>query len=156
MNTENRKTSTSRSARRTILLAIAAMIAISALAAYSAGVSADTIKRFVLSSSAEGGISQTPVSFRSEASSLTAPEPLITTTSGSLLTARSGHTATALDDGRVLITGGDGVGSSEIYDPASGLSVSTGNLNAARSGHTATRLADGRVFISGGTVGGAA
>jgi hypothetical protein len=69
---------------------------------------------------------------------------------GTLAVVRSGHTATLLADGKVLIVGGSGDTSAEIFDPASGMSVATGNTNYARTGHTATTLSDGRVLIAGG------
>lgn len=70
---------------------------------------------------------------------------------GSTVVPRSGHTATLLQDGRVLLAGGDGFGSAEIYDPATGTFAITGTMNVARRwGHAAARLADGRVLVSGG------
>jgi hypothetical protein len=71
--------------------------------------------------------------------------------------ARTGHTATLLPDGRVLIVGGgDGrrsaVASAELWDPASETFEATGSLGHSRSGHTATLLPDGRVLIAGGGV----
>jgi hypothetical protein len=68
---------------------------------------------------------------------------------------RSGHTATLLKNGKVLIVGGwtgryDHRGSSEIFDPANGTFTATGNLVVERAGNTATLLADGRVLIAGG------
>jgi hypothetical protein len=72
---------------------------------------------------------------------------------GSLNTARDGHTATLLDDGKVLVAGGYNNGdltSTELYDPGTGTWMSTGSLNIARHGHTATLLADGRVLVAGG------
>ncbi|HSC11665.1 MAG TPA: Ig-like domain repeat protein, partial [Rhodanobacteraceae bacterium] len=78
-----------------------------------------------------------------------------------LLEARSGHSAIALADGRVLLTGGRNgdnalLASSEIYD-ASGASLNPGaSMGHARANHTSTLLADGRVLIAGGDAEGAA
>src|SRR5436190_20332683 len=74
----------------------------------------------------------------------------------SLVVPRTGHVATALSDGRVLITGGrdhDGnlVAVSEIFDPESQTSTASATLTTARVDHTATRLADGRILVAGGT-----
>src|SRR5437773_11109676 len=75
---------------------------------------------------------------------------------GLLAVPRTGHAATALADGRVLITGGrDNAGiivaTAEVFDPANQTSTAIGVLNTARIDHTATLLADGRVLIAGGT-----
>jgi hypothetical protein len=59
-----------------------------------------------------------------------------------------GHTATLLQDGRVLIVGG--FNPAEIYDPMHNLFAPTGDLTYPRGGHTATLLQDGRVLIAGG------
>jgi hypothetical protein len=63
---------------------------------------------------------------------------------------RRGHTATLLDDGKVLIVGGDNqsgmISQAEIFDPASqNLSLSAASI-VARTDHTATKLSDGRVI----------
>ena len=63
---------------------------------------------------------------------------------------RSGHTATMLTDGKVLIAGGDAAGSVELYDPAIGKWTKTGSLNTARGSHTETLLRNGKVLIVGG------
>src|SRR5207302_6361926 len=76
---------------------------------------------------------------------------------GALATARSGHTATLLQDGRVLVVGGrafDGLtelSAVEIYEPKTNQWRKTAPLSAGRSGHTATLLKDGRVLVAGGT-----
>jgi hypothetical protein len=59
---------------------------------------------------------------------------------------RSGHTATQLLDGRVLIAGG-GTDTAELYDPTSGTFTATGSMTHARTGAVATRLKDGSVLI---------
>src|SRR5438034_9583217 len=56
---------------------------------------------------------------------------------GSLNTARSGHTATLLQNGMVLVAGGldsnfDPSASAELYDLASGTWTATGSLRSAR------------------------
>jgi hypothetical protein len=73
----------------------------------------------------------------------------------SMRTARQSHTATLLNDGSVLVTGGwSGSGaalpSAELYNPAGTFTPITASMNAARRGHTATRLNDGKVLIVGG------
>ena len=73
---------------------------------------------------------------------------------GSMTTTRSGHTATLLQDGRVLVAGGynnNVVKTAELYDPPTGAWLPTGELNVARYGHTATRLVDGSVLIAKGS-----
>src|SRR5947207_2201517 len=81
---------------------------------------------------------------------------------GATIIGRASHTATLLDDGRVLITGGETVDvgllsvhhfrvpENELYDPVNGTFTQTGALHTARARHTASRLPDGRVLIVGG------
>jgi Kelch motif/Galactose oxidase, central domain len=67
---------------------------------------------------------------------------------------RFAHTATLLDDGRVLLVGGRGetvTSTAEIYDPHTKQFVVTGGLNLARYKHTAALLPDGRVLVAGGS-----
>jgi len=76
------------------------------------------------------------------------------TPTSSLNTARFLHTATLLQDGKVLVAGGSGItgisASAELYDPASGTWTATGSLNNARLFHTATLLQSGMVLAAGG------
>ncbi len=67
----------------------------------------------------------------------------------------TGHTATVLKNGKVLIAGGynkdDGFyAKTHIYDPEKGQWSNAASMGTARSGHTATLLNDGKVLVAGG------
>ncbi|MCP3098684.1 hypothetical protein LZ198_07315 [Myxococcus sp. K15C18031901] len=75
---------------------------------------------------------------------------------GYLNIARSGHTATVLADGRVLVIGGqdaDGkvLSSVEWFDPSTEKWTLTAPLSTGRASHVSALLGDGRVFVVGGT-----
>jgi hypothetical protein len=80
------------------------------------------------------------------------------TTTASLGIARWIHTATLLQNGKVLVAGGEGnsgyLASAELYDPASGTWTATASLAHARYSHTATLLPNGTVLVVGGSGGG--
>lgn len=67
---------------------------------------------------------------------------------------RSGHTATLLPNGKVLIVGGWGpsqrTATAELYDPVTGEFSYTASLFEPRASMTASLLQDGRVLIAGG------
>lgn len=75
---------------------------------------------------------------------------------GDMEVARDFHTATLLNDGTVLITGGinepvrTAHAAAEIYDPSTRTFTRVGDMIAARYVHHAAQLPDGRVLIAGG------
>src|SRR5437773_5773735 len=65
--------------------------------------------------------------------------------------ARASHTATVLNDGKVLIAGGDDAGTAEIFDPTTAsFSSALLAMAAPRIGHTATLFSDDSVLLAGG------
>jgi len=79
-------------------------------------------------------------------------------TAAPMAQARFFHTATTLDDGRVLVVGGSPAEMimaalpvpAETWDPHTGRWTPAAHPHYDRMGHTATRLPDGRVLIIGG------
>ena len=74
---------------------------------------------------------------------------------GSMGTMRVGATATLLNDGKVLVTGGENapqppLATAELFDPTTGTFTPTGSMGTARVYHTATLLKDGKVLVTGG------
>ncbi len=75
---------------------------------------------------------------------------------GTMRSARDGHTATILTNGRILAAGGTNNGvaltSAELYNPAAGTWASTGSMNVARTNARAVVLSNGSVLVVGGCV----
>jgi uncharacterized repeat protein (TIGR02543 family) len=78
------------------------------------------------------------------------------TAARSITTARQYHTATTLQNGKVLVTGGIDVNfstvlaSAALYDPVTDSWSSADFMSVARSDHAANLLKDGRVLVTGG------
>ena len=109
---------------------------------------------FTLLATAPSAVTATSASFLNVGSCPTTNSPHAT---------RSGATTTLLQDGTILITGGEDAGgqvnTAEIYNPADGTFTPTTafaggtNMNIARSQHTATLLSNGDVVIAAGATG---
>jgi len=109
---------------------------------------------FTLVATAPSAVTTTSANFLNVGSCNTANAPHAT---------RSGATSTRLQDGTILITGGQDSGglvnTAEIYNPADGTFTPTTafaggtNMNIARSQHTATLLNNGDVLITAGASG---
>ncbi|MFN7996938.1 MAG: kelch repeat-containing protein [Bryobacteraceae bacterium] len=79
------------------------------------------------------------------------------TTAGAMSSPRYYHSATLLQNGRVLVAGGCNASgcqtvtaTAELFDPATGTFTPTGSLAVPRDYHTATLLPDGTVLVAGG------
>jgi hypothetical protein len=81
---------------------------------------------------------------------------MFTLTLNNMSVARTGHNATLLADGKVLITGGNTL-IAELFDPGTGMfTQTTGQMATARTEDTATLLTNGKVLITGGLAANAA
>lgn len=89
------------------------------------------------------------------------PATRTVSSTGNLILRRQGHSATLLQNGKVLVVGGSTAHPSnptfwtqtptaELYDPATGAFSNTGSLHLGRSGHQAYLLPNGNVLIAGG------
>src|SRR5207249_4988125 len=76
------------------------------------------------------------------------------TNTGNMGIARSGHTATLLANGKVLLAGGadanDSYTNAVLYDFATEVWTATGSMTEGRQDHTATLLPNGKVLVAGG------
>jgi hypothetical protein len=73
----------------------------------------------------------------------------------SMAFARGSHTATLLNNGKVLVAGGadangNAIATAELYDPSTGTFSATGSMITARAHFAATLLSSGKVLVTGG------
>lgn len=144
-----------------------------AIATYSDGTTADVTRAVAWSSgapavatvdSASGrtlGVALGTTQITASASSIQGSTSLSVTRgawspSGPLAIGLFWHTATRLQNGKVLVAGGDqrgqrAVGFAQVYDPLTGVWARTADLARTRYLHSATLLSDGRVLVAGGT-----
>ena len=75
---------------------------------------------------------------------------------GAMRSARDGHTATILANGKILVAGGTNNGvalaSAELYNPVAGTWAATGSMHVARALASAVVLPNGSVLVMGGCV----
>jgi N-acetylneuraminic acid mutarotase len=75
---------------------------------------------------------------------------------GTMISARDGHTATILANGKILAAGGTNNGvaltSAELYNPAAGTWASTGSMHLGRTLARAVLFSNGTVLVVGGCI----
>src|SRR5215212_10047095 len=158
MTSPNRPTSSTRLlSNRTIRLTVLlGFVAIAATVLASVDSSARSLGQRLVASAAAIiiGAPETRLAPASHSLVSESEEAAPQTQSSTMTTARRGHTATRLSDGRVLIAGGENssgtLNQSELYDPSSSTFSAAASMGAERADHTATLLGDGRVLIAGG------
>jgi N-acetylneuraminic acid mutarotase len=112
-----------------------------------------------------GGIADNTEQVELASAELYDPSTGTWSSTGSMVTPRSRHTATLLANGNVLVAGGfcdpngtkgcaavepnGAMAVAELYDPRTGKWTATGSMTTERSLHTATLLADGKVLVAG-------
>jgi N-acetylneuraminic acid mutarotase len=101
-----------------------------------------------------GGCTASDCSTTTAVSELYDPASNTWSTTGSLNTARSYHSAVLLKTGKVLVVGGrTSLTSCELYSPATGTWSNAASTNTGRYLHTTTLLPDGKVLVAGGANG---
>jgi N-acetylneuraminic acid mutarotase len=104
-----------------------------------------------------GGQDESVAGYALSSTEIYDPRSAVWTLAASMATARTGHTATLLSGGRVLVTGGNeksAVGptlsGAEIFDPHAVRSNGLSDVSKPRAQFTATRLPSGMVLVAGG------
>ena len=103
-----------------------------------------------------GGCTSSTCSTDTAVSELYNPTTNKWSTTGSLNTARSHHTAVLLQSGKVLAIGGyngSAITSCELYNPSTGTWSPAASTNTGRYLNTTTLLSDGKVLVAGGASG---
>ncbi|MBO9667486.1 MAG: hypothetical protein J7501_11825 [Bdellovibrio sp.] len=86
-----------------------------------------------------------------------APTEIVWTSNNALLGGRAAHTATLMDNGKIIYAGGQllaeaaaQTNTTSIYDTTTNTWIAGPNMSEARIYHTSTLLPSGKVFIAGG------
>jgi len=72
------------------------------------------------------------------------------TPAGSLASSRAYPTATLLNNGMVLVVGGNNTPSAEVFDPSAETFTPAVPMSTDRRSHTAVLLPSGKVLVAGG------
>jgi|GEM_PF-1795737 Kelch motif. len=75
------------------------------------------------------------------------PQYMAFSATASMKTARYGHTATLLKNGKVLVVGGGASTVAEVYDPTTGTWSDTGDIGRTLYNHSAILLPNGKVLV---------
>jgi len=106
-----------------------------------------------------GGVRGVPASNFPGIAEIYAPSTGTWTVTGAMHTSRQNHTATVLENGTVLVAGGENycdddgcttTNSAEIYNPKTGAWTYTNSMRTYREGAGAVLLQNGRALIAGG------
>jgi hypothetical protein len=174
VRTERRRTPNVGTRRRAALLLAAALLAV-ALVAGALAAGGALLRQQAVAPSLDLRTAPLPTSTGPVATTSTQPDATSAPVraaawraAGSMSASRLSHTATLLNDGKVLVVGGcvscdprpapqrqQGSplpGTTDLYDPATSTWSTTGRLATERRLHTASLLHDGTVLVAGGTV----
>jgi hypothetical protein len=149
-----------QSAKITVLVFVAGLVAITATPALASGTFQKTgsmnVARMDHTATllANGEVLVTGGVISGASAELYNPSTGTWSFTGSMTTARFNHQAVLLQNGEVLVAGGGSgilLASAELYDPSTGVWTATGSMNTARANFSLTLLTNGQVLAVQGT-----